>query len=61
MAIEAYLLGFCLIQLAISAIAFYLGKIILKKSPQASHLPLRFAGFTISGIGFAFLSSTILG
>ncbi len=61
MAIEAYLLGFCLIQLAISAIAFYLGKIILKKSPQASLLPLRFAGFTISGIGFAFLSSTILG
>lgn len=60
-AIGAYLLGFCLIQLAISAIAFYLGKIILKKSPQASHLTLRFAGFTIAAIGFAFLSSTILG
>lgn len=60
-AIGAYLLGFCLIQLVISAIAFYLGKTILKKSAQTSHLTLRFAGFTITAIGFAFLSSTILG
>jgi urease accessory protein len=61
LAIGAYLLGFCLIQLAISAIAFYLGKTILKKPTLTSHLPLRFAGFTIAGIGFAFLSRTILG
>lgn len=60
-AVEAYLLGFCLIQLIISAIAFYLGKIILQSATLVSNLPLRFAGFTISGMGLAFLSSTILG
>jgi urease accessory protein len=61
LAIGAYLLGFCLIQLAISAIAFYLGKTILKKPTLASNFALHFAGLIISGIGFAFLSSTILG
>ncbi|WP_026102539.1 HupE/UreJ family protein [Pleurocapsa sp. PCC 7319] len=60
-ALGAYLLGFCLIQLGISAIAFYLGKLLLKKPAFSSHLPLRFAGFTICGVGFAFLSNAILG
>ncbi|MGL4883027.1 MAG: HupE/UreJ family protein [Waterburya sp.] len=61
LAIGAYLLGFCLIQLAISAIAFYLGKTILKKPTLTSHFSLHFVGLIISGIGFAFLSSAILG
>ncbi|MGB5636664.1 MAG: HupE/UreJ family protein [Waterburya sp.] len=59
-ALIAYLIGFCGIQLAISAIAFYLGKRIINQ-PNKSSLLLRFAGFTISGIGFAFLSNLILG
>lgn len=59
-ALVAYLLGFCGIQLGISAIAFYLGKRIISQ-PQKTSLVLRFAGFTISGIGFAFLSNLILG
>lgn len=60
-ALGAYLLGFCAIQLGISTAAFYVGKLILNRASTSSKLPLRFAGFTICGIGFAFLSSTILG
>lgn len=60
-ALGAYLLGFCAIQLGISAIAFYLGKLVLHKPTMSPDLPLRFAGFTICGIGFSFLSSAILG
>jgi urease accessory protein len=59
-ALGAYLLGFCLIQLGIAAIAFYLGKRVLNQ-PNKSILLLRFAGFTICGIGFAFLSNIVLG
>lgn len=59
-ALVAYLLGFCSIQLGISAIAFYLGQKIVNQ-PNKTSLFLRFAGFTISGIGFAFLSNLILG
>ena len=59
-ALGAYLLGFCLIQLGISAIAFYLGKRIIAQ-PHKSAILLRFAGFTICGIGFAFLSNIVLG
>lgn len=59
-ALVAYLLGFCSIQFGMSAIAFYLGQKIVNQ-PNKTSLALRFAGFTISGIGFAFLSSLILG
>lgn len=59
-ALGAYLLGFCSIQLGISAIAFYLGKRVIKQ-PSKSAMLLRFAGFTICGIGFAFLSNIVLG
>jgi urease accessory protein len=59
-ALGAYLLGFCLIQLGISAIAFYLGKRVLHQ-PNKSILWLRFAGFTVCGIGFTFLSNIVLG
>ncbi len=56
----AYLLGFMLIQLVVSAIAFYLGKLILKPVKETSSLSLRFAGFLISGIGIAFFSTALL-
>ena len=57
-ALGAYLLGFCSIQLVISAIAFYVARSIIK---TPTSLWLRFAGFTISGIGLAFVSNAILG
>ncbi|MEL6580524.1 MAG: HupE/UreJ family protein [Cyanobacteria bacterium J06621_12] len=60
MALGAYLLGFCSIQLAISAIAFYLGQKVINQ-PRKSALLLRFAGFTVCGVGFAFLSSALFG
>ncbi|MBE9046049.1 HupE/UreJ family protein [Pleurocapsales cyanobacterium LEGE 10410] len=59
--LTAYLLGFCAIQLGISAIAFYLGSSILNQASKSPQLMLRFAGFTLCGIGFAFVSSNILG
>ena len=55
----AYLIGFCSTQLGISAIAFSLGKKVIEQSHKSAIL-LRFAGFTISGIGFAFLSNLLL-
>lgn len=57
----AYLAGFALIQLAIALAAFKIASLTLKKVAEEPSLPLRFAGFTISGIGVAFLSSAILG
>ena len=60
-ALGAYLLGFCVIQLAISTGAYYLAKQIIERSTVPNILPLRFAGFTICGIGFSFLSNAILG
>lgn len=59
-ALGAYLLGFCSIQLAISIGAFYLGQRVINQ-PHKSALMLRFAGFTVAGIGFAFLSNVVLG
>ena len=59
-ALGAYLLGFCLIQLGIAAIAFYLGKRVLNQ-PNKSILWLRFVGFTVCGVGFTFLSNIVLG
>ena len=57
--IVAYLLGFSGIQLAIAALAYRCGRAV---NPSAqSPLPLRFAGFAIGGMGFAFLSSVLLG
>jgi urease accessory protein len=58
-ALGAYLFGFCSIQLVISAIACYIGRSIIKTAKPS--IWLRFAGFTISGIGFAFVSNAILG
>ena len=57
----AYLLGFGLIQLFISASTFYLGRLAIGKSSLNASLPLRFAGFTICGMGITFLSNIFLG
>lgn len=54
----AYLLGFVSIQLVVSAIAFYLGRLIDKLQNNTS-LVLRFAGCVISGIGITFLSGAL--
>lgn len=59
--VTAYLLGFASIQILISAIAFYLGKLTINQVTNPSNLYLRFAGFTIFGIGLTFLSNAILG
>ena len=56
-ALGAYLLGFGIIQLGISAAAYYLGRLILNEAS----IPLRFIGLVISGIGIAFVSRAILG
>ena len=60
-ALSAYLLGFSAIQLVISGSAYYLGKQMINRATMPNTLALRFAGFTICGIGFSFLSGAILG
>lgn len=52
----AYLLGFTAIQLAISLGVYRLGQVALSRSS----LSLQFAGFTICGIGMAFLASSAM-
>ena len=56
----AYLIGFSAIQMFISMSAYLLAK-HLGASSEVKPLNLRFAGFTLSGIGVAFLSATVLG
>lgn len=53
----AYLLGFTLVQLAISLFTYYVSRIILKQVSEQSGQPLCLAGFTILGIGIAFLAN----
>jgi urease accessory protein len=57
----AYLLGFTAIQLAISLGAYRIGKAVLQREGERASLPLQFAGFTICGIGAAFLASSAIG
>jgi urease accessory protein len=57
----AYLFGFVVIQLLISAIAFYLGRLTIKNVNKNSSLALSFAGCVIAGIGISFLSGALLG
>jgi urease accessory protein len=59
--LTAYLAGFALIQLAIAFIFFQAGKLTLSELASQPSLNLRFAGFTICGVGAAFLASTIFG
>ena len=56
----AYLAGFAIIQLIVSLIAFQVGKLTLRRIADQPSLMLRFAGFTIAGVGAAFLSSALL-
>lgn len=67
-ALASYLLGFSLIQLVISAIAFYWGRLAIGSatargaiatSTVKANISLRFAGFTICGIGITFLSNIL--
>ncbi len=57
--IVAYLLGFAVIQAAISAAAYGVANRLIGKTSDA--LGLRFAGFTLAGVGAAFLSGVVLG
>lgn len=57
----AYLLGFTAIQIAIASAAIGFVRKTLTALDQDPNLALRFAGFTIGGIGAAFLASSILG
>ena len=56
----AYLLGFFSIQLALSLVAWKVGKIQLARNASQGLLNLRFAGFAIAGSGTAFLSGVLL-
>jgi len=57
----AYLIGFTAIQIAIAAGAIGLARKTFTALDRDPSLSLRFAGFTIGGIGAAFLASSILG
>jgi urease accessory protein len=58
----AYLVGFTVIQLAVSLSAFWLGKtfIINREERQSRSNNLRSAGLVISGVGLAFFVSQII-
>lgn len=58
--VMAYLLGFASIQMAIALGACWLAK-RFGTAEQAPSLSLRFAGFTLAGVGAAFLSGVVLG
>ncbi len=49
--LSGYLLGFIGIQLVVSAIAFYLGRLTIASINKNTSLALRFAGCVIAGIG----------
>lgn len=56
----AYLLGFAVIQLAIAAVAYWVGKTLLSEVMQPTGLALRFAGFLICGVGATFLMTWVV-
>lgn len=59
----AYLLGFTAIQMMIALLFSAIGTSVIKRSTAlpSLNLNLRFAGFTLAGLGLAFLSSTVMG
>lgn len=59
--LNGYLLGFIGIQLVVSAIAFYLGRLTITSINKNTSLALRFAGCVIAGIGITFFSNVLLG
>ena len=58
--VVAYLAGFAVIQTAIAVAAYSLAT-RLTGNTEGSALNLRFAGFTLAGVGAAFLSGVVLG
>jgi urease accessory protein len=58
--IMAYLLGFASVQMGIAAFSCWIAQSLGTKVRDGS-LALRFAGFTLAGVGGAFLSGVILG
>ncbi|NES69669.1 MAG: hydantoin utilization protein A, partial [Okeania sp. SIO2D1] len=56
----SYLTGFALIQIGVASVVCLSAQFVLKNVPENPNLYLRFAGFTICGIGAAFLSSVVL-
>jgi len=58
--VVAYLAGFAVIQTAIAVAAYSLATRLTGKT-EGSALNLRFAGFTLAGVGAAFLSGVVLG
>ena len=59
-ALVAYLLGFAAIQTGIALAAYWAAKRLGAKG-EAGALNLRFAGFTLAGVGAAFLAGVFLG
>ena len=62
----AYLIGFVTVQMEIALLFYAVGCSVVKDSTlnlsiSAIPLKLRFTGFTLTGIGMAFLSSAFLG
>ncbi len=57
----SYLVGFTFMQMAIALVAHRIGKSVMPHPQSQAALPLRFAGFLISGAGAAFLSAVLLG
>lgn len=57
----SYLVGFSAIQLTIAALAHFCGKALNASTTESSVRPTQFAGFAIASMGFAFLSSVLLG
>lgn len=57
----AYLLGFSLIQYAISLLALLIGNWTKKKFTRQTFSPLQYAGFVICSIGTVFLTTSLLG
>ncbi len=57
----AYLLGFAVVQLAVSLVAWQLGRMQLEGHAAQGLLNLRFIGFVICGAGAAFVSGVMLG
>lgn len=55
--LSGYLLGFISIQLVVSAIAFYLGRLTVTSVHHNTSLALRFAGCVIAGIGLTLISN----
>lgn len=57
--LAAYLAGLTLVQMAIAALTYGLGHLVLQ-SQTATSLYIRFAGFTLCGVGVTFLSTQLL-